>query len=98
MKNFKKYLWFCRKFHNVKLPKLKFKELNAKFRQLYKTKYKAKFESQMKYYQKINKTLVFVIVLLVLSISVYAQVTTTTFNDASSRLALLFPNEFMTGQ
>ncbi len=39
MKNLKTYLNFCKKFHNSYLPKLKFKELNERYSQLYRKLY-----------------------------------------------------------
>ena len=39
MTNLKKYLRFCNIFHDYKLPKIKFKELNDWYRYLYRNKY-----------------------------------------------------------
>jgi len=39
MNRLKNYLRFCRLFHDYKLPKIKFKELNEWYRYLYNTKY-----------------------------------------------------------
>ncbi|MBY8983772.1 MAG: hypothetical protein KGD65_01760 [Candidatus Lokiarchaeota archaeon] len=39
MKNFKKYVEICSKFHSLKIPKLRFKELDERHRDLYKTLY-----------------------------------------------------------
>ncbi len=39
MKNLENYLHFCRKFHNLNLPKLKFKILNERYSYLYRKLY-----------------------------------------------------------
>lgn len=39
MTNLKKYLRFCKIFHNYKFPKIKFKELNDWYRYLYRNKF-----------------------------------------------------------
>ncbi len=39
MRNLKNYINFCKKFHNSHLPKLKFKDLNERYSQLYRNLY-----------------------------------------------------------
>lgn len=39
MRNLKNYISFCKKFHNSNIPKLKFKDLNERYSQLYRNLY-----------------------------------------------------------
>ena len=39
MRNLKNYINFCKKFHKSYLPRLKFKELNERYSQLYRKLY-----------------------------------------------------------
>jgi len=72
MINIKKYAEFCSKFHRYKIPKLRFKELDERYRDLYRTLYDTNETD-------VNKAS-FIIFLASIFISIIISLLFTTFN------------------
>jgi len=66
------YLKFCRKFHNYKIPGIKFKELDIRIKKIYKSFYQIEEED-------INKATLVILIISIISFT-YISLVFTSFN------------------